>query len=297
MKYTHSILAAITSLFLVISCGPSDKTQTTSSGFNYAIVHDASGSKANPGDFVYFELDIKDDKGKILQSVRDQPRMPVEQVPAEGETPQGQNVQIALKEALGAVSVGDTVSIIIPTDSLPPSPAMKDMVYIEYLIDIKEILSEEDYNARLAKENEEAQAKMAGAKARESEVASMIASTLESYKKGTLKDIQKTPEGLEYVIHEKGSGPKLEHGKTLTAQYYGVLKSDGSMFDNSFSRGQGYPFALGTGAVIQGWHVGFANLSKGDKATLFIPYALAYGEAGRPGIPAKSDLVFYVEVE
>jgi len=39
------------------------------------------------------------------------------------------------------------------------------------------------------------------------------------------------------------------------------------------------------------------TLPKGSKATIFVPYALAYGEAGSPPmIPAKSDLVFYIEI-
>jgi FKBP-type peptidyl-prolyl cis-trans isomerase len=41
------------------------------------------------------------------------------------------------------------------------------------------------------------------------------------------------------------------------------------------------------------------KLNHGGKAVFFIPYALGYGDQGTPdgGIPAKSNLVFYVEVE
>lgn len=289
-----NLFIILTVSFLLIGCSSGDKTLTTPSGYNYAIVHDKSGAVAKPGDFVYFEMDIKDDKGKVLQSMRNLPQTPVLQIPEDGQKADQPNPLI---EVLAKGSVGDTLSLIIPMDSMPSRPGMDDMLYAEYFVDIKEILNKDDYTAKLAKEKEEADARMAITKVREPEVAELIKNTLASYKNGSLKGIQKTAKGLEYVIHEKGDGPKLEHGKMLSAMYYGVLKSDGSMFDNSFSRGQGYSFALGTGSVIQGWHEGFANLSKGDKATLFIPYELAYGENGRPGIPAKSDLVFYVEVE
>ena len=38
------------------------------------------------------------------------------------------------------------------------------------------------------------------------------------------------------------------------------------------------------------------QLNVGDKATLFIPYHLAYGETGGNGIPPKSNIIFEVEV-
>ena len=48
--------------------------------------------------------------------------------------------------------------------------------------------------------------------------------------------------------------------------------------------------------MISGFKEGLQQLSVGDKATLFIPYHLAYGEAGTRGIPGKSNIIFEVEV-
>lgn len=87
--------------------------------------------------------------------------------------------------------------------------------------------------------------------------------------------------------------PKV--GQQVDVHYYGVLKDDGSMFDNSFQRGENFQFRLGVGRVIAGWDKGVALLPAGSKATLFIPSDMAYGATGRPGIPANSDLVFYIE--
>jgi FKBP-type peptidyl-prolyl cis-trans isomerase len=77
-----------------------------------------------------------------------------------------------------------------------------------------------------------------------------------------------------------------------------MLDADGSMFDNSFSRGAPIDVNLGQGMVIKGWDEGIALLKKGTKATLYIPSALGYGPTGQPPvIPENADLIFYVEVQ
>ena len=48
--------------------------------------------------------------------------------------------------------------------------------------------------------------------------------------------------------------------------------------------------------MIPGFKEGLQQLSIGDEATLFIPYHLAYGEAGTRGIPGKSNIIFEVEI-
>ena len=102
---------------------------------------------------------------------------------------------------------------------------------------------------------------------------------------------------MKYVIHEEGTGAKAEAGKTVSVNYFGALISDGTRFDDSFSRGDEFSFPLGAGQVIPGWDEGIALLKEGSKASFFIPYTLAYGEAGSPPvIPAKADLMFYVEL-
>ena len=49
--------------------------------------------------------------------------------------------------------------------------------------------------------------------------------------------------------------------------------------------------------MIAGWDLGFEGMRVGGRRRLFIPYQLAYGEAGRPPlIPPKSELIFDVEL-
>jgi len=105
-----------------------------------------------------------------------------------------------------------------------------------------------------------------------------------------------TSSGLRYVITQQGSGIRAESGDKIVAHYTGKFPN-GQIFDSSVPRGTPLTFNLGKGQVIKGWDEGFALLNEGDKATLIIPYELAYGERGRPPqIPAKATLIFDIEL-
>ncbi len=107
---------------------------------------------------------------------------------------------------------------------------------------------------------------------------------------------QKTASGLYYVVEKEGTGAQAVAGKKVSVHYAGSLQ-DGTEFDNSFKRGQPIEFQLGVGQVIKGWDEGIALMKEGAKYKLIIPYALAYGENGRPPvIPAKATLIFDTEL-
>ena len=103
---------------------------------------------------------------------------------------------------------------------------------------------------------------------------------------------------LNYVDTQIGTGDLLKTGKWLTAHYTGYLAADGTKFDSSHDHPGGQPisFPYGQHQVIPGWDTGFEGMKMGGKRRLFIPYQLAYGETGKGPIPAKSELVFDVEL-
>lgn len=102
---------------------------------------------------------------------------------------------------------------------------------------------------------------------------------------------------LRYIDLHVGTGAPVAAGDAITVQYTGWLASDGTKFDSSLDRNQPFPFTLGGHQVIPGWDQGFAGMRVGGKRRLFIPYQLAYGDAGRPPvIPGKADLIFDVEL-
>lgn len=124
----------------------------------------------------------------------------------------------------------------------------------------------------------------------------------------------KTATGLQYIITKKGSGKKPALGTTVYIHYAGFLEN-GILFDTSIeevSKTFGkfipekaaanqyvpIPFQIGTrDGLIPGFIEGINKMAIGDKATLFIPSYLAYGEAGAGDvIPPNANIIFELEL-
>ena len=120
--------------------------------------------------------------------------------------------------------------------------------------------------------------------------------------------------GLRMMTTEKGTGVKPKQGSQVHINYAGFFE-DGRLFDtsivstakkfNSFDsrrdHANGYhPFPMiynHKAKLIPGFKEGMLNMQYGEKAMLFIPSHLAYGEkgAGR-NIPPNTDLVFEIQI-
>lgn len=118
--------------------------------------------------------------------------------------------------------------------------------------------------------------------------------------------IQQAIDGGEYTAHPANpallyrfltKGDNTAHptaSDRVTVHYEGKL-TDGKVFDSSYRRGQTISFGLGQ--VIAGWTLSVQQMSVGDKIEVIIPYNLAYGERGMPGvIPPRATLVFVIEL-
>ncbi|WGK64372.1 peptidylprolyl isomerase [Croceiramulus getboli] len=127
------------------------------------------------------------------------------------------------------------------------------------------------------------------------------------------KQAEKLKSGLEIYYQKKGDGEKPALGSRVLVNYAGYFQN-GEVFDTNIeavaenqSKVQEY-LARGTrfepsnmlysneAALIGGFKEGLQQLNVGDKATLFIPYYLGYGERDYGPIPGKSDLIFEVEI-
>ncbi len=107
----------------------------------------------------------------------------------------------------------------------------------------------------------------------------------------------KTGDGLLYKVIKAGTGKTpLTTADQVTVLYKGQL-INGSVFDQTVPADPADPNSgprtFPAGGLIPGWVEALAMMKEGDEWELVIPYALAYGEEGRPPvIPAKQALVF-----
>ncbi len=105
------------------------------------------------------------------------------------------------------------------------------------------------------------------------------------------------PSALQIHTVRRGTGRNAQDGDTVIVDYVGIRAEDGTIFDESYSRGVPLDFPLGRGGVIQGWDDGLLGAQAGSIVKLDIPTELAYGDAP-PGdeIQAGDALSFVIEV-
>ena len=100
--------------------------------------------------------------------------------------------------------------------------------------------------------------------------------------------------GLQYKVLKEGTGRKPGKISKVRCHYEGTF-TNGMTFDSSYKRGE--PAVFGVNQVIAGWTEALQLMSEGSEWELYIPYQLAYGEAGAHGaIPPCAALVFKVEL-
>jgi len=103
---------------------------------------------------------------------------------------------------------------------------------------------------------------------------------------------------LSYVDTKIGTGALVAPRKWYSIKYTGYLV-DGSEFDASSNHpdnGSIFSFQQGQHQVVMGMDTGLDGMKVGGKRRLFIPEILAYRDQARGSIPAKSDLIFDIEL-
>lgn len=261
---------------------------------SFTLIEKGKGELPKPGEYTVFSLKVVGDNGKVFTDLTAKENWTRYKQP---NGPEEFRPNMPVDEILTLLAVGDSATWVYKVDSVSMQhPMLEGAKELTYGISIKEIVSADEMLKRIEAENAEMEAKAAEVQAKEPTIEAKVKELLASYKSKTIKELQKTTSGLEYSFITKGKGVKPKNGELVKVHYYGVLESDGKMFDNSYSRGQEFAFTLGMGEVIPGWDEALSLMPKGSEAVFFIPFDLAYGAEGRPPvIPAKAKLVFFIE--
>ena len=269
------LIAAVT----LNSCGKG-KSGKTSTGIKYELFQNKSGNKVQPNDVLYLRYTMLADDSLMSTNINE----PLPELGFYPDVKKEPRKLSPIEESFGLMEVGDSIKIFIPIDSMGAPgmrpPGLEKTKFIVYKISIEKRLS-----------NTEVEKVTKG-------IADKVKGLFEETKANKL-DYLVTPSGLKYKILEEGKGALITQGKKVTTNYYGILASDGVMFDNSYQRGlMPFTFEAMSAQVIPGWDEGVLLLKKGSKAIFYIPSSLAYGAEGAGGgaIPADADLMFYLEI-
>jgi cyclophilin family peptidyl-prolyl cis-trans isomerase len=105
---------------------------------------------------------------------------------------------------------------------------------------------------------------------------------------------KKTTSGLHILTLKKGKGKKfLETAETTI--HYTISLADGKQIQSTVGK-EPLVFTMSKQPMIAGVKEALLNMKEGGKVRLFIPYSLGYGERAYGPFPAKSDLVFDLEI-
>ncbi|PKQ44738.1 peptidylprolyl isomerase [Confluentibacter flavum] len=255
-----------------------------------------------------FKPDLKHDKPGILSMANSGPNTNGSQFfITEVPKPSLDNVHTIFGELVLGIDVQDSISNV-KTD---PANKPLEAIVIEELNIIRKGKEAKSFNAASIFKNHFAEIERIE-KEKAEKKAALLKSNQEKF--NTQKEKTTTlPSGLEYIITEKGTGEKLTETHKILGNYT-VYFEDGKLLGTSKletaealdavnprqKAANGYEpiiFEIGPDArMIPGFKEGLKQLSVGDKATIFIPYHLAYGETGNRDIPPKTNLIFEVEI-
>ncbi|WP_299112868.1 peptidylprolyl isomerase [uncultured Winogradskyella sp.] len=123
-----------------------------------------------------------------------------------------------------------------------------------------------------------------------------------------------SPTGMAMIFTHEGNGAKptsaqrvnidcagyFEDGTLFWTTWKEVAEKNGKYDERQDKAGRYAPFPMPynkTASLVSGFREAMLNMKVGDKARVFIPYYLGYGDAGRaPLIPGKTNLVFDIEI-
>jgi len=301
MKSSKIVLSILALSVLFTAC-QNVEFRKSSGGVPYKIFSSTKGDSVRVGTVVKYEV-IQKIKDSILYSSYQKKHPEYFQVRPSAEKATYANIKATVEEVISKAKEGDSIYLTQATDSLmkesPQQTMFKKGQQLVSTIRIEKVYkTEAESNAEYMKEQASGyeENKKQGLASFKKDTAAQASiqrddKLIEDYLKAHNIQAEKNEWGLYIETLAPGQGPKPKFGQYSNVNYKGMNLA-GDVFDQGTM-----PVQVGISQVVYGFMEGVSQLSKGQKARIYIPSMLGYGPQGNPPrIQPNEILIFELEV-
>jgi FKBP-type peptidyl-prolyl cis-trans isomerase FkpA len=299
---SSKIVLCILALSVIFAACQSVEFRKSSGGVPYKIFSSKKGDSVRAGTVVKYEV-IQKIKDSILYSSYQRKHPEYFQVRPITEKGTYANIKGTVEEVISKAKEGDSIYLAQATDSLikenPQQTTFKKGQQLVTTIRIEKVYkTEAEANADYMKEQASGyeENKKQGLESFKKDTAAQASiqrddKVIEEYLKQHNIQAQKNEWGLYIETLTPGQGPKPKFGQYSNVNYKGMNLA-GEPFDQGTM-----PVQVGVSQVVYGFMEGVSQLSKGEKARIYIPSMLGYGPQGSPPrIQPNEILIFELQV-
>jgi len=299
---SSKIIVGILSMAIAFSACQNVEFKKSSGGVPYKIFSSSKGDSVRAGSIIKYQV-IQKTKDTVLYSSYDRKKPEYFQLRPSMEKAAYTNIKATVEEIISKTKEGDSIYIVQTTDSLikqnPQQTVFKKGQQVITTIRIEKVYkTEAEANAEIMKDqaagyDENKKQGLAGFKKDTAAQASIQKDdkVIEEYLKAHNLNAEKNEWGLYIERLVPGQGAKPKFGQFSNVNYKGMNLS-GEVFDQGTM-----PVQIGMSQVVYGFMEGVSQLSKGEKARVYIPSILGYGPQGSPPkIQPNEVLIFELEV-
>jgi peptidylprolyl isomerase len=108
---------------------------------------------------------------------------------------------------------------------------------------------------------------------------------------------QNPPSTLKINVLQEANGKTVKEGDHVVVKYTGILWSDSSVFDSTWTKGQAKIITMTrSDTVPAGFVKGIVGQRVGSQVLIVAPPSEGFGSNGSAGVPSDSTLVYVVDI-
>lgn len=203
-----------------------------------------------------------------------------------------------IKDSIKLNKAIDSLRMVV-VNSIEAKDTINSIEIIRIGSEAKSFDADEIFNQEIVKFNKsEEQRKKEEKKAEEVRYSKYLEDKAKFLKEMDESKAKKTDSGLSFLMLKANpNGKKIPDNKPIKS-HFTLYTSDGKKIQSTYDTSKPFVFQLNDAKrpMITGFKEGTAMMREGEKARLFIPYYIGFGEAAYGPFPAKSDLVFEIEI-